>query len=67
MYMLNLKMFTASKSDMVSMSLLLADTVPVVPGFFCQELLKAVNPEGDGYITIDEFYSAMKRPGVVDG
>lgn len=35
-------------------------------GFF-QELLKAVNPEGDGYITIDEFYSAMKRPGVVDG
>lgn len=31
------------------------------------ELLKAVNPEGDGYITIDEFYSAMKRPGVVEG
>lgn len=31
------------------------------------ELLKAVNPEEDCYITIDEFYTAMNRPGVKDG
>ncbi|XP_062603548.1 calmodulin-4-like [Saccostrea cucullata] len=32
-----------------------------------EELLKSINTEGDGFITIDEFYDAMGRPGVKDG
>lgn len=46
----------------MSIFIALLHVVPVL-----QELLKTVNPEGDGYITIDEFYSAMKRPGVTEG
>ncbi|XP_048731251.1 calmodulin-4-like isoform X1 [Ostrea edulis] len=30
-------------------------------------LLKSINTEGDGYITIDEFYNAMNRPEVKAG
>nr|XP_022313655.1 calmodulin-4-like isoform X2 [Crassostrea virginica] len=31
------------------------------------ELLKSINKEGDGYITIDEFFAAMDRPAVKEG